>query len=100
MIEDEHFGYQDILRLRRAPDGVFELVEVKERGGWRRFDYLISEKFAQAAELAAILARVQAANGVWVRDFGGCLGILLPRDSTWDPTDEIAESAGTSGSTQ
>lgn len=94
----EHFGYRDVLRLRRAQGGIFELVEIAERGRWRLFDFIISKEFAESTELAAFLARVEAAQGVWVRDFGGCLVILLPPDSIWDPTRQLevasAASAG------
>jgi hypothetical protein len=85
----EHFGYRDVLRLRRAEDGRLHLVEVAERGGWRMFDYVISRQFAESTELAAVLARVVQAQGVWVRDFGGCLCILLPPDCIWDPEREL-----------
>jgi hypothetical protein len=52
-------------------------------------DFLLSKEFAESAELAALLACVEAAEGVWVRDFGGCPLILLPPNSIWDPTREL-----------
>ena len=89
VLEGEYFGYLDILELRLAPDAVYELVEIKERGGWRRFDFLISGEFAESENLAAILTSVRNESAILVRDFGGCRGILLPPDSHWDPSDEI-----------
>jgi len=87
--EADYFGFRDVLRLRRAPDGVLELVEVAERGAWKRFDFMISQAFAESTELAAFVARVEAAGGAWVRDFGGCVSILLPPNSIWNPTREL-----------
>ena len=89
VLEAEHFGYMDALALREAPDGVYELVGVSERGGWHRFDFVISEEVAKSGKLAAVLSRVWNAGGIWVRDFGGCLSILFPPGSGWDPTEEI-----------
>ena len=89
IFELEYFEYRDVLRLREADDGVFDLVEIAERGRWRMFDYLLSLQFSKSAELAAVLTRVTDAQGVWVRDFGGFLLILLPPDCIWDPTREI-----------
>lgn len=87
--EAEYFCFRDVLRLTRAPDGELELVEVAERGGWKRFDFVISKAFAESKELAALVARVDAAGGAWVRDFGGCLSILLPPNSIWNPTRDL-----------
>jgi hypothetical protein len=91
--DSEFFAYHDVLRLRRMEDGAFELVEVAERGRWRMLDFVLSKEFAESPELAAFLARLEAAQGVWVRDFGGLLFLLLPPESIWDPTRELeAES--------
>jgi len=89
VFEAEHFGYMDVLELRPAPDGVHELIGIRERGGWRRFDFVISEQFATSDELADILSRVCNVGGIWVRDFGGCLAILFPPGSEEDPTEAI-----------
>ena len=89
IFDSECFGYRDVLRLRRMEDGVFELVEVAERGRWRVFDFMLWKEFAESPELAAMLKRVEAAQGVWVREFGGCLLILLPPNSIWDPASEL-----------
>ena len=87
--DHEYFGYRDVLRLRPAEDGVLDLVEIAERGGWRMFDYIISKQFAESTELAAVLERVTQAQGVWVRDLGGLLVILLPPHCIWDPVREL-----------
>ena len=89
IFDSEHVHYHDVLRVKPIDDGIFELVEIVERGRWRLFDFLLSKEFAESTELAAFLARVEAAQGVWVRDFVGCLLILLPPNSIWDPTREL-----------
>lgn len=89
VFEAEHFGYMDVLELKEASDGVHELVHVRERGGWHRFDFVISEEVAKSDRLTALLSRVWNAGGIWVRDFGGCLSILFPPGAGWDPTEEI-----------
>src|SRR5262245_10659191 len=74
---NESFAFQDILRLKRAEDGMMEFVEVAEKGRWRNcLDVIISAQLAESSELAAFLARVEASQGVWVRDFGGWLRVF------------------------
>jgi hypothetical protein len=89
MFEAEYFGFRDVLRLRPAADGVPELVEVTERGGWKRFDFVVSQAVAESYRFAALVARVEEAGGAWARDFGGWLSFLLPPNSIWDPTREL-----------
>jgi len=84
-----YFSYRDVFRLRKADDGVFDLLEIAERGGWHMFDYVLPKNFAESNQLAAVLTQVTNARGVWVREMGGLLFILLPPDCIWDPTREL-----------
>ena len=83
-------GYMDLVELEPSDDGVFELKRVVASGGWRRIDAVVSRSVAESEGLARLLARVQSAGGMSVRDFGGCLSILLPPGATWDPSAELA----------
>jgi hypothetical protein len=84
----ETVSYRDIVELTRGQDDVYECVAVRELAGWRRFDFLVA-KDAASERLTEILSRVVAAGGVWNRALGGWLSIVMPPDSTWDPTAEI-----------
>ena len=83
------FECGDVIDVVTAADGVCELREVRERGNWRRFDFLVTRAHAESPELARVLDRVVGAGGQWVRDAGGVLSIVLPPDSTWDPNDDV-----------
>ena len=82
-------GYQDIAELVPCPGGMHELSAIKVPGGWRRFDFVVSRAHAESDTCAAVLARAVEMGGLWVRDVGGLLSILLPPHSVWDPTEEL-----------
>src|SRR5262245_13245162 len=82
-------SYRDVIELTRGQDDTYECVAIRERAGWRRSDFLISKDLAESDRLTAILSRVIAAGGVWERVMGGCLSVVMPPDSAWDPTTEI-----------
>ena len=80
----------DVVELVPSGDRVLDFKRVVASGGWRRFDVIVSRDVAESQELAILLRRVDSSGGTWVRDFGGCLSIVLPPGSTWDPMPEIA----------
>ena len=83
--------YGDIVELVPARGNTYELRGVRQRSGWRRFDVLISPAVVDSVEFREVLSRVEADGGLWVRDFGGCLSIVMPPDSTWDPTADMRD---------
>ena len=85
----KEFGYMDILDLQALGDGAFQLRSVLEPGGWCRFDCLVSQSALESEAMASLLARVGSAGGTWVRDFGGCLSIVLPPGSEWNLSAEL-----------
>jgi len=58
---------------------------IRERGGWRRFDFVLSADYVRSQEMAEWLSQVEAAGGNWIQEAGGVVTIVLPPDSNWDP---------------
>lgn len=81
--------YRDIVELERNRDGTYELLAIRERGGWKRFDFLLPADYVDSDEMEKWLSDVEAAGGIWIREFGGCVTIMLPPDSRWDPNPSI-----------
>jgi hypothetical protein len=77
--------YRDIVELIRDCEGRYELRSVRERGGWKRFDFLLSADYVGSKDMERWLSEAQAAGGTWIREAGGLVTMMLPPDSDWDP---------------
>ena len=84
---DIDLQYGDVVELAPSSDGMHELRSIRERGGWRRFDFVLSRDYVGSQEMEQWLSRVEAAGGSWIREAGGAVTIVLPPDSNWDPQD-------------
>jgi hypothetical protein len=81
--------YGDLVELERVAANTYEVRCVTQRGGWRRFEFLISPQWAASEAFERLMSDVLENGGLCVRDFGGYLSIVLPPDSTWDPTNDV-----------
>jgi hypothetical protein len=81
--------YGDVVELEPAAANIYKIRGVRQRGGWRRFDFGISPDWAGSEAFEILVTHVEENGGLCVRDFGGCLSIVLPPYSTWDPTDDL-----------
>ena len=81
--------YGDLVELEPVAANTYEIRGVRQRSGWRRFDFGISLEWAASEAFQRLMSNVQENGGLCMRDFGGCLSIVLPPDSTWDPTDDV-----------
>jgi hypothetical protein len=82
--------YRDIVELVRGDDGTYELRSIRERGGWRRFDFLLSADYMGSPDMERWLSQARTAGGLWIREAGGFVTIVLPPDCNWNPGDSDA----------
>jgi len=90
----EDLQFEDVIEVSPLGADTYRLLAVRQRGGWRRFDFLLSPEVVASQALRDALWRVEAADGLWVRGFGGCLCIVLPPGSTYDPTGDVCGPSG------
>lgn len=87
-VESAAFG--DVIEAESVGDGRLLFVCVAERGGWRTFDFVVSEETIGGERLRSLLAEVEARGGHWETLFGGLLFICVPPGLDFDPTPRVA----------
>jgi hypothetical protein len=85
----EDLQFHDVVELTPFATDMFTLRAVRQRGGWRRFDFVISRAILDSTALQDVEERVDAADGFCVVDFESLVAIFLPPGSTYDPTEDI-----------
>src|ERR1051325_10885846 len=74
----ELVSYHDTIETTTSVDGSLIFRRVVKKSDYTKYDYAVSKKVAESAELRAVLDRVTQLGGYWERMFGGLLFVFLP----------------------
>jgi len=87
-------NYGDVIEAVEITEHTLRFVKLVERAPLKRFQFSVSRDLVESPELKTILSRVDSLNGYWERVFGGILIIYLPKDSDYDPSNELKNLRG------
>src|SRR5262245_27384552 len=82
-------NYRDIIEAEEIGPSALKFVRVVERARFKRFEFLVSEGFAESAKMTAIMSKIQQHNGYSERIMKGILIVYLPEHADYDPTGDI-----------
>lgn len=85
----ESVGFGDVIEAEVVEEGRVRFICIAERGGWRTFDYMLSEEMVERVRMESLIKEVDARGAHWERLFGGLLFICVPPDSDFDPTPQV-----------
>jgi hypothetical protein len=85
----EKMSLGDVFEAKQLTDGTLEYIRRIERGHYKKYTYVLSEKLKESTQLANFLDRVLEMDCHWEIIFGGLLMIGVPRGVKWNPTEDL-----------
>lgn len=89
---NEEYNVGDVVEAHRNSDNELAVIQLVEPGNFRSFQFILPLGWAEKPEMVNVLNHILAVGGEWEGFFGGILLVALPPDTSYDPSDEIANA--------
>ncbi len=87
-------SYGDVIAAEETSPRVLRFVKVVERAPFTKFQYLVPREIAGSRKLEIVLSKVEALKGHWEQVAGGVLIIHLPKECSYNPSEELEQLGG------
>ena len=88
-ISGGNLRYHDVIEAESQADGCLRFVRLVEKSPFRTLEYFLPKSVVESQPFQNILESVMTLGGNWEIVFGGIVYLHVPKDTAFDPTDEI-----------